>query len=234
MYCASRRAWKHGIPLFSFVFLPPKSGLNRMSYPFISLSTVSLTSGILLGSLRSFALHGEGRGGKKVVWCKIAPSTSRAVQALYVTCRVRENRDADAYLWAQTKVTSKEKVKIPKWFFLILPIATVFEAVSGCEWGERTSNLLQTAQRSQWGAHACSQPNIKVWGLMMVDEQFPLQRKILKGQVDVRNEETDVFKARSEENSDECSILSLFYCHVADGVVCILTRSNIWTHMCQV
>lgn len=34
------------------------------------------------------------------------------------------------YLWLQTQVTSKEKVKIPKWFFLILPIATVFEVVS--------------------------------------------------------------------------------------------------------
>lgn len=30
---------------------PPKSGLSRISYPFISLSTVSFTTGILLGSL---------------------------------------------------------------------------------------------------------------------------------------------------------------------------------------
>ena len=31
--------------------LPPKSGLKRMSYPFSSLSTVSFTNDILLGSL---------------------------------------------------------------------------------------------------------------------------------------------------------------------------------------
>lgn len=35
----------------------------------------------------------------------------------------------------------------------------------------------------------------------MVDEQFPLQRKILKGQVDVRNEETSVC-ARIEMNNN--------------------------------
>lgn len=34
----------------------------------------------------------------------------------------------------------------------------------------------------------------------MVDEQFPLQRKILKGQVDVRNEETSIYD-RSEKNN---------------------------------
>lgn len=55
------RVWKHDIP-FSICLLPPKSGLNRMSYPFISLSTVSFTSGILLGSLISLTL-----GRKKVV-----------------------------------------------------------------------------------------------------------------------------------------------------------------------
>ena len=39
--------------------LPPKSGLNRMSYPFISLSTVSFTRGMLLGSLISLMLRRE-------------------------------------------------------------------------------------------------------------------------------------------------------------------------------
>lgn len=47
---------------------------------------------------------------------------------------------------------------------------------------------------------ACVQPaQIKEWSLMMVDEQFPLQRKILKGQVVVRNEEASVC-ARCEMN----------------------------------
>lgn len=35
---------------------------------------------------------------------------------------------------------------------------------------------------------------------MMVDEQFPLQRKILKGQVVVRNEEASIY-VRSEMNN---------------------------------
>lgn len=47
---------------FSICSLPPKSGLNRMSYPFISLSTVSFTRGILLGSLISLMLRRKG-------WC---------------------------------------------------------------------------------------------------------------------------------------------------------------------
>lgn len=145
---------------------------------------------------------------------------------------INKNIDGNNYLWAHTKVTSKEKVKIPKWFFLILPIATVFEVVSGCEWGKRTSNLLQTVQRSQWGAHACSQPKIKEWRLMMVDEQFPLQRKILKGQVDVRNEETSIY-ARSEKNNSAVNFrLVFFLCvyYMADKFVYILTRSNSWMH----
>lgn len=125
--------------------------------------------------------------------------------------RDRWPKDANIYLWAQTKVTSKEKVKIPKWFFLILPIATVFEVVSGCEWGERTSNLLQTVQRSQWGAHAYSQPKIKEWRLMMVFEQFSLQRKILKGQEDVRNEETSICTASEKNNNNVKSRVVLFF-----------------------
>ena len=44
--------------------LPPKSGLNRMSYPFISLSTVSFTRGMLLGSLISLMLRREDGGVK--------------------------------------------------------------------------------------------------------------------------------------------------------------------------
>lgn len=124
----------------------------------------------------------------------------------HITYRKRD------YLWAQTKVTSKEKVKIPKCFFLILPIATVFEAVSGCEWGERTSNLLQTAQRSQWEAHAWSQPKIKEWRLMMVDEQFPLQRKILKGQVVVWNEEASICARREMNDSSVHFRIVLFLC----------------------
>lgn len=52
--------------LFSFLLvLPPKSGLNRMSYPFISLSTVSFTRGILLGSFISLTLGRE----RKRWWC---------------------------------------------------------------------------------------------------------------------------------------------------------------------
>lgn len=53
---------------FPFYSLPPKSGLNRMSYPFISLSTVSFTRGILLGSLISLTLGREERE-KKIWWC---------------------------------------------------------------------------------------------------------------------------------------------------------------------
>lgn len=143
-------------------------------------------------------------GGEKR-WCNaeisLLISNGRHASTRLHDMQDRGHRHVNGYLWAQTKVTSKEKVKIPKWFFLILPIATVLEAVSGCEWGERTSNLLQTVQRSQWGAHACSLPKIKEWRLMMVDEQFPLQRKILKGQVDVRNEETSIY-ARSEMNNN--------------------------------
>lgn len=138
--------------------------------------------------------------------------------ARHTDAKKKRKRD---YLWAHTKVTSKEKVKIPKWFFLILPIATVFEAPSGCEWGERTSNLLQTVQRSQWGAHACSLPKIKEWRLMMVDEQFPLQRKILKGQVNVRNEETSV--CGRSENTDNRVRLGCFYssCWLHGRWVCL-------------
>lgn len=44
-------------------------------------------------------------------------------------------------------------------------------------------------------------PKIKEWRLMMVDEQFPLQRKILKGQVVVRNEGTGAC-SRSEMNNN--------------------------------
>lgn len=154
-----------------------------------------------------------------------------------MTCKTEDKRCKWDYLWAQTKVTSKEKVKIPKWFFLILPIAIVFEVVSRCEWGERTSNLLQTVQRSQWEAHACSQPKIKEWRLMMVDEQFPLQRKILKGQVVVRNEETSVC-ARSEMNNNgvHFRLFLFFYSHVyymTVRFVYILTRSNNGMH-CRV
>lgn len=36
----------------------------------------------------------------------------------------------------------------------------------------------------------------------MVDEQFPLQRKILKGQVVVRNEETSTCARREKNNND--------------------------------
>lgn len=43
----------------------------------------------------------------------------------------------------------------------------------------------------------------------MVDEQFPLQRKILKGQVVVRNEGTSVF-ARSEMNSSRVNFQTCF------------------------
>lgn len=49
----------------------------------------------------------------------------------------------------------------------------------------------------------------------MVDEQFPLQRKILKGQVVVRNEEASVY-ARSEMNNSGVNfrhILFLFLVH---------------------
>lgn len=45
----------------------------------------------------------------------------------------------------------------------------------------------------------------------MVDEQFSLQRKILKGQVDVRNEETSIC-TRSEQNKKQSNsrIILLF------------------------
>lgn len=55
----------------------------------------------------------------------------------------------------------------------------------------------------------------------MVDEQFPLQRKILKGQVDVRNEETSIY-ARSEKNSNGVNSKLVFLlscvCYMADEV----------------
>lgn len=200
MYCTSGGRENMTFPFFSVCSLPPKSGLNRMSYPFISLSTVSFTRGILLGSLISLTL-GREKGGVMQNSLLISHARHAFKKGGYMTCKTEDKRCNWDYLWAQTKVTSKEKVKIPKWFFLILPIAIAFEVVSRCEWGERTSNLLQTVQRSQWEAHACSQPKIKEWRLMMVDEQFPLQRKILKGQVVVRNEETSVC-ARSEMNNN--------------------------------
>lgn len=52
----------------------------------------------------------------------------------------------------------------------------------------------------------------------MVDEQLPMQRKILKGQVAARNEETSVH-VRSEIN--KCVLLWMLYwlfCESADGV----------------
>lgn len=119
-----RRAWKHHIPVFilNFSSLPPKSGLNRMSYPFISLSTVSFTRGILLGSFRSLTL------GRKRRWCNAQELVNITRQSRfhtsYMTCKDNEN-EIWFYLWVQTIVTNKENVKIPKWFFLILPIATV-------------------------------------------------------------------------------------------------------------
>lgn len=61
----------------------------------------------------------------------------------------------------------------------------------------------------------------------MVDEQFPLQRKILKGQVVVRNEEANMY-ARSEMNNSGVNA-GLFYFYVhhrADEFVYIMTRSN--------
>lgn len=47
----------------------------------------------------------------------------------------------------------------------------------------------------------------------MVDEQFPLQRKILKGQVDVRNEETSIY-ARSEKNNSAVNFRLVFFSYV--------------------
>lgn len=72
---------------------------------------------------------------------------------------------------------------------------------------------------------------------MMVDEQFPLQRKILKGQVVVRNEETSVC-ARSEMNNNgvHFRLFLFFYSHVyymTVRFVYILTRSNNGMH-CRV
>lgn len=49
---------------------------------------------------------------------------------------------------------------------------------------------------------------------MMVDEQLPMQRKILKGQVAARNEETSV-RARSEIN--KCVLLWMLYCLFCDS-----------------
>lgn len=139
MYCMGVRKgeWGGDIP-FPFYSLPPKSGLNRMSYPFISLSTVSFTRGILLGSLISLTL-GEGRERKKYggVMQKslLISHASHAFSFFFFLSAATMTRGDTkrAYLWVHTQVTSKEKVKIPKWFFLILPIATVFEVVSRCE-----------------------------------------------------------------------------------------------------
>ncbi len=170
---------------------------------------------------------GEKEGGVMQNSLLISHARHALTEATWHAGQGRKRRRWD-YLWVQTKVTNKAKVKIPKWFFLILPIATVFEVASRWEWGERTSNLLQTAQRSQWEAHACSQPKIKEWRLMMVDEQFPLQRKILKGQVVARNEETSVY-ARSGTNRNGVNLSDLFYSHVyymPEKFACILTRSN--------
>lgn len=70
-----RRARKHDIP-FLICSLPPKSGLNRMSYPFISLSTVSFTKGILLGSLISLTLWRKR-------WCNAKQLINITRQALF-------------------------------------------------------------------------------------------------------------------------------------------------------
>lgn len=70
----------------------------------------------------------------------------------------------------------------------------------------------------------------------MVDEQLPLQRKILKGQVDVHNEETHWFSVRTAgKKSAAVFVSSLFYCHILPTVdgrfrgvrVSILTRSKL-------
>lgn len=55
----------------------------------------------------------------------------------------------------------------------------------------------------------------------MVDEQFPLQRKILKGQVNVRNEETSV--CGRSENTDNRVRLGCFYssCWLHGRWVCL-------------
>lgn len=53
----------------------------------------------------------------------------------------------------------------------------------------------------------------------MVDEQLPLQRKILKGQVDVHNEETHWFSVRTAgKKSAAVFVSSLFYCHILPTV----------------
>ena len=60
----------------------------------------------------------------------------------------------------------------------------------------------------------------------MVDEQLPMQRKILKGQVASRNGETSV-RVRSETN--KCVLLRMLYCFFVTlqmKFVCDMTRSN--------
>lgn len=44
-----------------------------------------------------------------------------------------KTEDGRGYLWVQTKVMREQRVKIPKWLFPILPIATAFEVLSRCE-----------------------------------------------------------------------------------------------------
>lgn len=85
MHCASRG--RENIRFFSGCSLPPKSGLNRMSYPFNSLSTVSFTRGILLGSLISLTLLRER-------WCNAKQLINITRQAHfnrgYTTCETDE------------------------------------------------------------------------------------------------------------------------------------------------
>lgn len=56
---------------------------------------------------------------------------------------------------------------------------------------------------------------------MMVDEQLPMQRKILKGQVAARNEETNV-GVRSEINKKCVLVWLLYYSRV--GYFCFVTQ----------
>lgn len=121
-----------------------------MSYPFISLSTVSFTRGMLLGSLISFTLQKERRGVKWLsrerTW---AMQKSRRRWELKFTFDSRpkspwgkKSKSQSGFSWSSPSQQILYIFIYPDVFWMLR--------------GERASNLLQTVQSSQWGG-ACAE-----------------------------------------------------------------------------
>lgn len=148
--CMTRQEGVGKHDTFFFALLPPKSGLNRMSYPFISLSTVSFTRGMLLGSLISFTLEEERRGEMVITGMNVSDAEIKKINANW------------NLLLSPHQSHHEGKSQNPKVVFPDPPHVDGFEIFfiyPGVFWmlrGERASNLLQTAQSSQWGG-ACAE-----------------------------------------------------------------------------